>query len=90
MPHVCLAVTLTARFGRPVLDAVQATDVAAALPRSQACIPLHFFEISLVGQATTANDDSMWKIQYSARAPVYVARTSVKLAFVRVRKVWGA
>ena len=70
---VCLAATLTALFGTPLLDAVQATDVAVALTRSQASIPLQFFEISLVGEATTANDDTMWKVLYNARALVYVA-----------------
>ena len=56
--HVYLSVTLTARFGRLLLVAVQATDVAAALPRSQDSISLYGFEISMVGQATTANDDT--------------------------------
>ena len=53
--HICLELRHTALFGRPLLDAAQATDIAAALPCSQVSISLRFFEIFNRGQTHTGN-----------------------------------
>ena len=85
-----LTATLTAPFAAHRLTPLKPHMLALLARARRHMFRYIFLRFSMVLEATTSNDDNLLNNLCSACAPVFLVRTSVLRAFVRVRDVCGS